>query len=97
MLNIVNHRVKHCQAFAFDRTGPNTLESRLGMHTKNQQIGFRVPAGLKKELQEVARREGRTLSQICEMFVVGALEAYQREGPKYVQRLLSRLEKERPN
>ena len=64
------------------------------MHTKNDQIGFRVPAGLKKELRDVARREGRTLSQVCEMFVVGALEAYRREGSKYLQRLLSRQKKE---
>jgi hypothetical protein len=64
------------------------------MNTKNEQIGFRVPAGLKKELQDVARREGRTLSQVCEMFVVGALEAYRREGSKYLQRLLSHQKKE---
>ena len=66
------------------------------MHTKDEQIGFRVPAGLKKELQHVARLEGRTLSQVCEMFVLGALEAYRREGSKYLQRLVSRQKKEPP-
>ena len=64
------------------------------MHTKNEQIGFRVSAGLKKDLQEVAEREKRTLSQICEMFVVGALETYRREGSKYLQRLLSHQKRE---
>ncbi len=64
------------------------------MHTKNEQIGFRVSAGLKQDLQEVAKREGRTLSQVCEMFVVGALETYKREGSKYLQRLLSRQTRE---
>jgi predicted DNA-binding protein len=64
------------------------------MLTKNEQIGFRLPAGMKKELQEVAKREGRTLSQICEMFITGGLEAYSKEGAKYFQRLLSRPTKE---
>ena len=64
------------------------------MQTKDEQIGFRLRAGVKKELQDVARREGRTLSQICEMFVVGGLEAYRKEGAKHLQRLLSRQKKE---
>jgi predicted DNA-binding protein len=63
------------------------------MPPKNEQIGFRLPAALKKELQEVATREGRTLSKICEMFVTGGLEAYSKEGAKYFQRLLSRPKK----
>jgi hypothetical protein len=46
------------------------------MWNKNEQIGFRLPAGLKKQLQEVARLEGRTLSQVCEMFLAGGLESY---------------------
>jgi len=64
------------------------------MLSKNEQIGFRLPAALKKELQEVARREGRTLSQVCEIFLSGGLETYKKEGAKYFQRLLSRQKKE---
>jgi len=64
------------------------------MWSKNEQIGFRLPAALKKDLQEVARREGRTLSQVCEMLLAGGLETYKREGAKYFQRLLSREKKE---
>jgi hypothetical protein len=64
------------------------------MRTKNEQIGFRLPANLKSELHDVAKREGRTLSQVCEIFVSGGLEAYRREGSKYLQRLLSRQKKE---
>ncbi len=64
------------------------------MRTKNEQIGFRVPAALKRELQEVAKREGRTLSQICELFVAGGLAVYKKEGAKYLQRHLSRQKKE---
>jgi hypothetical protein len=61
------------------------------MWSKNEQIGFRIPAGLKKQLQEVAKREGRTLSQVCEMFLAGGLDSYRKEGAKYFQRLLSVL------
>jgi hypothetical protein len=64
------------------------------MRTKNEQIGFRLAANLKSELHDVAKREGRTLSQVCEIFVSGGLEAYRREGSKYLQRLLSRQKKE---
>jgi predicted transcriptional regulator len=64
------------------------------MDTKNEQVGFRLSSDLKKELQDVARRERRTLSQVCEIFLTGGLEAYKREGAKYLQRLLSRLKKE---
>jgi len=66
------------------------------METKDEQIGFRLSAYLKRELQDVAIREGRTLSQICEMFVAGGLEIYRREGAKYIQRLLSRQKRESP-
>jgi hypothetical protein len=64
------------------------------MWSKNEQIGFRLPAALKKELQEVARREGRTLSQVCEMFLAAGLESYKKEGAKYFQRLISRQKRE---
>ena len=64
------------------------------MGTKNEQIGFRLPASLKRDLHQVARREGRTLSQICEILVAGGLEAYKKEGAKYLQRLLSRQSKD---
>jgi hypothetical protein len=64
------------------------------MWSKNEQIGFRLPAALKKELQDVARREGRTLSQVCEMFLAGGLETYRKEGAKYFQHLVSRQKKE---
>jgi len=64
------------------------------MRTKDEQIGFRLSANLKKELHNLATREGRTLSQICEILVSGGLQAYRREGPKYLQRLLSRQKKE---
>jgi hypothetical protein len=64
------------------------------MLTKNEQLGFRISADLKKELQAVAKREGRTLSQLCEILLTGGLETYKKEGSKYVQRMLSHYKKE---
>ena len=64
------------------------------MRSKDEQIGFRLPANLKKELHNLARRERRTLSQICEIFVSEGLDAYRKEGPKYLQRLLARQKNE---
>jgi hypothetical protein len=63
------------------------------MTTKNDHIGFRLPTALKKELHEIAKREGRTLSQICEILVCGGLETYKKEGSRYIQRLLSQQKK----
>jgi hypothetical protein len=64
------------------------------MQTKDEQLGFRVSADLKRELQTVAKREGRTLSQLCEIILAGGLETYRKEGSKYLQRTLSHYKKE---
>lgn len=56
---------------------------------KDETIGVRVPAELKKILLQIARREGRSLAQICELFLKGGIDAYKREGAKYLQRVLS--------
>ncbi len=63
---------------------------------KDAPLAFRLPADLKKRLQEVGRREARSLSQICEMLLRLGVEAYEKEGPKYLQRFLSRQKKEDP-
>jgi hypothetical protein len=78
----------------FDRLVSSDLQSTRPMRTKDEQIGFRLPANLKKELHDLAKREGRTLSQICEIFVSGGLEEYRKNGSKYVQRLLSNQKKQ---
>lgn len=56
---------------------------------KDVTIGVRVPAELKKALLLIARKEGRSLAQVCELFFKGGIAAYRREGAKYLQRLLS--------
>jgi hypothetical protein len=36
-----------------------------------------------------ASEMGRSLSQVCEALLAGGLDVYKKEGPKYLQRLLS--------
>jgi hypothetical protein len=57
---------------------------------RDEDRGFRLSANLKRELLEIAKLEGRTLSQLCELFVIGGLEAYKKQGSKYVQRVVGR-------
>ena len=62
--------------------------------TKDAPIAFRIPNELKKRLQEVAKGEARSLSQISEMLLQLGVEGYERDGSKYLQRLLIRQKKE---
>jgi predicted DNA-binding protein len=61
---------------------------------KNAPLAFRIPAELKERLQVVAKREERSLSQVCEMMLRLGVEGCEKEGPKYLQRYLSRQKKE---
>jgi hypothetical protein len=61
---------------------------------KDTALSFRIPARLKTELEKVALNEGRSLAQVCEVFLQGGLEIYKKEGSKYVQRFLTRQKKE---
>lgn len=56
---------------------------------KDAPLAFRIPAELKKRLHEIANREARSISQICEMLLSLGVEDYENKGPKYLQRLLS--------
>jgi hypothetical protein len=62
--------------------------------TKDETIGIRVPAELKRALIQIAKREGRSLAQLCEILLRGAAASYKEEGPAYLLRLLSRQKKE---
>jgi len=59
------------------------------MTKKNEQIGFRISGDVKKSLQQIAKREGRSLAQICEVFLRIGINAYAKDGSKYVQRFLT--------
>ncbi len=62
--------------------------------TKDERIGIRVTADLKKALLQIATKEGRSLAQLCEILLRGAAASYKEEGHAYLQRVLSRQKKE---
>jgi hypothetical protein len=55
---------------------------------KSAPLSFRIPADLKKNLQQIANREARSLSQICELLLVIGTAAYEKDGTKYLHRNL---------
>ena len=60
------------------------------MTAKDERIGFRVPSEVKVALMQIGKKEGRSLAQICELLLRGGIHEYEREGARYLQRLLSR-------
>ena len=55
---------------------------------KDAPLAFRIPADLKRRLVRVAKREARSVSQVCEMLLRIGVEAYDKSGPGYFQRTL---------
>ncbi len=60
------------------------------MTVKDEQIGFRVPKDVKLALLRIAKAEGRSLGQVCELLLVGGIRSYQKEGSKYLHRFLEK-------
>jgi hypothetical protein len=60
------------------------------MTAKDERIGFRVPSEVKSALSQIAKKEGRSLAQVCELFLRGGIIEYEREGAGYLHRLLAR-------
>ena len=65
---------------------------RLEMTAKDARLTFRIRSELKKRLESVAASEGRSVAQVCEAFLRAGLLAYDKDGAKYVKRLLARSE-----
>jgi hypothetical protein len=51
---------------------------------------FRVDPALRRDIQRIADEEQRTITQICEMLLHEGVEAYKKEGPKFIQRLVAK-------
>jgi hypothetical protein len=60
------------------------------MTAKDERIGFRVASEVKVALSQIAKKEGRSLAQVCELLLRGGIHEYEREGSKYLQRLVAR-------
>jgi hypothetical protein len=68
-----------------------------GSMKKDTQFTLRMPTDLKRELEDIAAREGRSMGQICEAFLTIGSEAYKKEGAKVLQRFfLQRQKSNRP-
>jgi predicted transcriptional regulator len=63
---------------------------------KDTQFTFRISSDLKKHLEVVAAREGRSVAQICEAFLKAGSETYKKRGSQYLQRFLTRQKNEDP-
>ena len=55
---------------------------------KDTALSSRVHRRLKVQLEEIASKEDRSLSQVCEVLLRGGLEAYKKEGATYFHNLL---------
>lgn len=55
---------------------------------KDAPLAFRIPGELKRNLEQIAQREARSISQLCELLLKGGVEAYKKEGPEYLHRVL---------
>jgi hypothetical protein len=56
--------------------------------TKDAPLAFRITADLKRRLLRAAKREARSLSQVCEMLLMLGIQEYEKSGPKYLQKTI---------
>ena len=67
-----------------------SLSHTIASMRKDAPLAFRIPADLKKKLQRLSSQEARSLSQICELLLRIGVEEYDREGHRYLQKVLTR-------
>jgi hypothetical protein len=58
---------------------------------KDARLTFRVRSDLKKGVEAIANREGHSVAQICEAFLLAGSEAYEKQGSRFIKRVLARL------
>jgi hypothetical protein len=57
---------------------------------KDARLTFRIDSELKKTLEAITMSEGRSVAQVCGAFLKAGSEAYEKEGPKFLSRFLSK-------
>ena len=45
---------------------------------------------MRRDIQRIADEEQRSITQVCEMLLNEGAEAYKKEGPRFVQRLVAK-------
>jgi hypothetical protein len=61
---------------------------------KDTQLTLRIRSDLKKELETIAAREGRSVAQICEAFLKAGSVTYKKKGSGFVQLFLAQQRSE---
>lgn len=90
MLNIMNHCCYYVKWEMVCDPCTNVLESPQVMKAKDERIGFRVAGEIKSALSQIAKKEGRSLAQVCELLLKGGIHEYEREGSRYLRRFVER-------
>lgn len=60
------------------------------MTAKDERIGFRISSEIKVALLHIAKKEGRSLAQVCELLLRGGIHEYERDGSRYLHRFVER-------
>ena len=60
---------------------------------KDTRLTLRVKSSLKKSLEVIASKEGRSVAQVCEVFLKVGMEGYKKQGSRFVQRYLAKQQK----
>jgi hypothetical protein len=60
---------------------------------KDALLALRISAELKRRLEQIAKREARTLSQISEIFLTLGADQYEAEGPPFLAKWMQRVRK----
>jgi hypothetical protein len=58
--------------------------------TRKGVFVFRVDQSLRQDIERIAEDEQRTITQVCEMLLHEGVEAYKKEGSKFMQRLVAK-------
>jgi hypothetical protein len=66
------------------------LQSYISEVARTGFLVFRVKPELRRDIQQIADEEQRTITQVCEMLLHEGVEAYKKEGPKFIQRLVAK-------
>ena len=67
------------------------------MPQKDERIGFRVSREINAALSQIAKKEGRSLAQVCELLLRGGISEYEKDGSNYLHRLLIRTKEKSLN
>ena len=81
--------------FSFDRLA-SEHDRICARMKKDTQFTFRIPSDVKSDLEKIASSEGRSVAQICEVFLRAGIESYGKKGSSFLQRFLLRRKKDSP-